>query len=148
MKVILLQDVAKIGRRFEVVEVPDGYAFNKLIPQKQAEAATPANLKRVEAQARKLAEFAADESEQFSTSVASLKDKTVTMTVPGNDDGKLFEALKPAAVIEAVSNETGVKLNEQWVQIVNPIKTTGEHIVLLSLGEDQGEFTVNVVSQK
>ena len=48
MKVILLRDVAKIGRRFEIVEVPDGYALNKLIPKKDAEAATPANVKRIQ----------------------------------------------------------------------------------------------------
>ena len=47
MKVILLRDVAKIGKRYEIVEVPDGFALNKLIPKKDAEAATPVNVKRV-----------------------------------------------------------------------------------------------------
>ena len=48
MKVILLR-WAKIGRRYTVVEVPDGYALNKLIPKKKmAEQASPANLKKIE----------------------------------------------------------------------------------------------------
>ena len=48
MKVILLKDVAKIGRRFEIKEVPDGYALNKLIPKNMAQFATPENIKRIE----------------------------------------------------------------------------------------------------
>ncbi len=47
MKVILLRDVAKIGKRYEVANVPDGFALNKLIPQGDAQAATPDNVKRV-----------------------------------------------------------------------------------------------------
>ena len=55
MKVILLQDVAKIGKRFETVDVPDGYALNMLIPKRMAEPATPENLKRVDARRTKAA---------------------------------------------------------------------------------------------
>jgi ribosomal protein L9 len=47
MKVILLRDVAKIGKRFAIVDVPDGYALNKLIPSKDAEPATTNNIKRI-----------------------------------------------------------------------------------------------------
>ena len=47
MKVILLQDVAKIGKRSDLVEVPDGYAMNQLIPKRMAETATAQNKKRI-----------------------------------------------------------------------------------------------------
>ena len=47
MKVILLKDVAKIGRRHEVAEVPDGYALNMLIPKGLAKAGTPENIKKL-----------------------------------------------------------------------------------------------------
>ena len=53
MKVILLQDVAKIGRRFDIVEVPSGYGMNKLIPQGMAKPATPENVKAINAQSAK-----------------------------------------------------------------------------------------------
>lgn len=144
MKVILLQDVAKIGRRFEVVEVPDGYALNKLIPARQAQPATSENLKRVKAYSDKHAEAEADMASAFATAVAALKEKSVTVTVEANEEGKMFEALKPTKVADAVKADVGVELHESWFNIPTPIKTTGEHTILLSLGEAQGEFTVNV----
>ncbi len=62
MQVILLQDVAKIGRRFDVVNVADGYGLNKLIPQGMAKPATPENIKKIKAQS------ASNEASQSSNS--------------------------------------------------------------------------------
>ena len=146
MKVILLQDVAKIGRRFQIVNVPDGYALNKLIPNKQAEPATAANIKRVEAMAKKHAAVAADEAEAFGTLCAALKDAKVSLKAAANAEGKLFQAVKPQAIAEAIRAHTGLTTAEAWVSIATPIKTVGEHTVLLSLGDKQGECVIEVIS--
>ena len=69
MKVILLQDVAKIGRRFEIVEVPNGLAQNKLIPQKLATEATDGNVKRVMARNEKLQAQSAADEEGFANAI-------------------------------------------------------------------------------
>jgi len=147
MKVILLQDVAKIGRRFQIVEVPDGFAQNKLIPKRLAEPTTPANVKRVEARADKNAASQAGAQAAFKAAAAALKEVVVNVTAESNPEGKLFQALKPTLIIAAIQKETGVALEERWVGVPTPIKTVGEHIVLLSLGDAQGEFTINVVSK-
>lgn len=147
MKVILTQDVAKIGRRFEVVEVSDGYALNKLIPQHLAEPATPANLKRVEARSKKQAETVAHVAEEFHAAVAALKETVVEVEAEANAEGKLFQAVKPEMIAEAASEKAGVTVEAGWVHTPTPVKTTGEHTVLLSAGEDQGEFTITIVSK-
>lgn len=148
MKVVLLQDVAKIGRRFEVVNVPDGHALNKLIPQKQAQPATKANVKRVEALKQKQAAESAGEAEAFAAAIAALSGQTVTVEADTNPEGKLFEALKLPAIVTAANDQFGTAVQESWVHVANPIKQTGEHTVLLSRGEEQGEFSVNVVSKQ
>lgn len=147
MKVILLQDVAKIGRRFSVVDVPDGYALNKLIPQRLAEPATPANIKRVEARNQKMAASEANTAREFHEAVAALKDKTVELVADASAEGKLFQALKPQMIVDAVLEQTKIKLEEAWVHTATPVKTTGSHTVLLAEREEQGEFTINVVAK-
>lgn len=147
MKVILLQDVAKIGRRFEVVSVPDGYAQNKLIPQRLAEPATPANLKRVAARNQKQAADTAETTAAFTAAATALKGKIVSITAEANDDGTLFQALKPAAVTAAIQRSLSLAVPEAWVHIAPPIKSVGEHTVLLSHGELQAECQVEVIKK-
>lgn len=147
MKVILLQDVAKIGRRSQVVDVPDGYALNKLIPKKQAEPATPANLKRIEAIVNKHAAVAADTVSAFKAVCAALKDKKIPVAADANAEGKLFQGLKPQIIAEAIKQETGQAVSESWIHTATPIKTLGEHTVLLSHGSDQGECVIAVTNK-
>lgn len=146
MKVVLTQDVAKIGRRFEIVTVPDGYALNKLIPQKQALPATPVNVKRVESMKKRQTDDAAGETQAVADAINKLKDKKVAVKVEANAEGKMFEALKAGVIAAAVAAEAEVTLKPTWFHIPAPIKTTGEHTILLSFGDTQGEFTINVVN--
>jgi len=147
MKVILLQDVAKIGRRFQVVSVPDGYAMNKLIPKRLAEPASPENIKRIEARSKVQAASEAGTLSAFADACTALKEKTVAVSVEANAEGKMFQALKAQVVVEAVLAEVGVTIDSAWVQMPTAIKTTGEHVLLLAHGDAQGEFTINVVSK-
>jgi len=145
MKVVLTQDVAKIGRRFEVVNVPDGYALNKLIPQKQALPATIANVKRVESMVKRHAEDVAGEVEALTEAARKLKDRVVSVKVEANAEGKMFQALKPAVIVAAAAAEAEVILKPSWIHTPTPIKSIGEHTILLSLGDTQAEFTINVI---
>lgn len=142
MKVILLQDVAKIGRRFEIVEVPTGFAQNKLIPQKLATEATPGNVKRVTARNEKLsAQSAADEA-SFAAVLESLGDSPVTVAAPANEQGHLFEALRTDRIVEAF----GGAIPASAVKIDAPIKTVGSHTVTLAMGNVSKEVTLEVTA--
>jgi len=146
MKVILLQDVANVGRRFAVVDVPNGHALNKLIPNKQAEPATTENLKRVEARkARAEAEQIA-QSESFADVVSRISDTTQVITVEANDQGHLFKGLKAEAIAAGLT-ELGFAVNANQVVIEAPIKSVGEHTVELSDGEKKAIFTLSVTSK-
>ena len=143
MKIILLQDVAKIGRRYEIVEVPDGYAMNQLIPKKMAEAATPANVKRVEKMSKDKADSAAADSEAFAAAVATINATPITITLEANEQGHLFKAVSAEDVMIAARG-VGAVITEEMVSFDSPIKEIGEHEVALKHGEDTELITITV----
>lgn len=147
MKIILLQDVAKIGRRYEVVEVPDGYALNQLIPKKMAEAATPANLKRVEKMnANKVASKEAD-AESFKSAVATIDATPITITLEANEQGHLFKAVSADDVVVA-AQAVGAVVTPEMVNFDAPIKEVGEHEVTLKQADETATITITVASKE
>ncbi|MEN9921790.1 MAG: large subunit ribosomal protein [Candidatus Parcubacteria bacterium] len=146
MKVILLQDVAKIGRRFSIVSVPDGYALNQLIPKKLAEPATPINLKRIEKyQATVVAGKQADEG-RFDAAVAALHENVPVVTVEANEQGHLFKAVHEDDIVTAAA-VVGVSIDRSMVKISSPIKSVGDHTVELVGGSKKHPFIITVVKK-
>jgi large subunit ribosomal protein L9 len=147
MKVILLQDVAKIGKRSDVVDVPDGYAMNQLIPKRMAEPATAQNQKRVaKLQADAEATRAADR-ERFEKAQAALTETKVTIAMETNELGHLFKAVSEKDIAEA-AQAVGIDIDEAMIQVGDPIKEVGEHPVKLIRGEDVADFTIEVAKKE
>jgi len=126
MKVILLRDVAKLGKRGSVIEVPDGYALNKLVPQKMAQPATPENLKRVVAQATQTAAHAASDAASLKAALEALKTTGVTITVDANAQDHLFKAVKVLDIAKAVSM-SGHTIPAETITLKDPIKALGTY---------------------
>lgn len=143
MKVILLQDVAKIGRRFSIVEVPHGFALNKLIPQGLAKEATSENVKQIKAREDKIATEHANADKQFVEAVTSLEGKEITVYVDANENGHLFEALKPQSIVAALEAE-GAHLGVEHVHVGTPIKSVGTHMISLVSGDQRTDITLTV----
>lgn len=143
MKVILLQDVAKLGRRYDVVEVANGRALNMLIPQGMAEAATDANLKKIKAAADKVQAERKEADEAFAKALEVLEGESVSVKVKANEKGHLFEALKEASVAEVLAGK-GVTVEETQVLIAEPIKEVGEYEIALSNGGERHSVTLVV----
>jgi large subunit ribosomal protein L9 len=133
MKVILVRDVAKIGRRNQIIDVPDGYAQNKLIPQKLALPATPQNLKRVEALHAGIVASKDAKEEAFLDAVKKLKQRTVHIPVEANSQGHLFKAIHEKDII-AAAEAVGAKLDVSSVKIPSQIKSVGTHTINLVHG--------------
>lgn len=147
MKVILLKDVAKIGRRFEVVVVPDGFALNKLIPKNMAKAATPENLKRIQNLSSKMEHDKKVESAAFIEAVKTLKEVQVPVAVDANPEGTMFQALKADAIVAAVAEATSLTIDVEDLVMETPIKSLGEHVVKLVSGDVHGELTLHVIAK-
>lgn len=145
MKVILLQDVARIGRRFEVKDVPDGHALNFLIPRKLAEPASRENVKNLEARKNKAAVTQAGAEEAFKATCEKLAQSGLTLALSANEKGHLFQGVKAEDIATHVSKEVGPLLPNQVV-LDAPLKEVGEHTVTIVSGDEKGDFTLTITA--
>lgn len=135
MEVILLQDVPKIGRKYEVKNVSDGFARNMLFPKRLAEPATPQKKQELEKKREHASAQIAQDDAKMKTLFDTLAGSSVTISMQANEQGHLFEALKAEAIVEAIKNQKGVTLHEEQVQTEGIIKDIGEHTLTLVHGD-------------
>src|SRR5262247_3355800 len=133
MKVILLDDVTKVGRRGEVRDVSDGYARNFLIPKKLALSATAGNLKNLDhikrQQDAKAEALVYEERRQAS------------------EEGKLFGSVTSQDVADFLGTR-GIPIERKRITLDEPIKALGEHMVSMRLHQDvTAQLRVNVVRE-
>jgi len=145
MQVILTQDVAKLGRRYDIVDVPNGRALNMLIPKGLAIPATPENKKRILSQKERVSTERAAADAAFAAAVATLDGETVTVAAKANEKGHLFEALKEESIAEALE-ERGVSVTPTQVLIAEPIREVGTYEVQLSNGNERADLTIEVTA--
>ena len=146
MKVILLRDVAKIGRRFEIVDVPDGFALNKLIPKKDAEPATPTNIKRVNQNKERLQANKSELLAQVKSIVEKLNAEPLSLAVEANEIGHLFQAINTKNIAN-YAKDRGLNLSDDWIIIETPIKSIGEHKVKIKVQDFISEITLRITAK-
>lgn len=147
MKVILLQDVPKVGHKFEVIDVADGYANNMLLPQHKAEMATPAKI--AELVKRKESAKVADDAriEDLKEKLASLADVTLTITAKADDQGHLYKKIRAADIAVALKDEHDIDLEKEAIILQEDLHETGDHTVTVEAVGEKAELNVQVVAE-
>ena len=146
MKVILQQDVARLGKKFEEVEVSDGYALNRLIPGGMAVPANKINRSRVAKYAAQVAGTQQAAEERLSQAVAALQTEPLVITVNANEQGGLFKAIDASTVSRACVAQ-GLFVDESMVVLPEEaIKQVGEHTITLQAGSQTSEISLTVVA--
>lgn len=146
MKLILTQEVSGLGEPGEVVEVKDGYGRNYLLPRSLATPWTKGGQKQVDdiRRARRAREIASVEEAQSVR--ATLQEQPVRLSANAGQGGRLFGAITPADVAEAVRAATGKDVDRRKVEIGQPIKALGSYTVTVRLHPDvQASVDVEVV---
>ncbi len=143
MKVILLRDIARLGRKYEVKEVPAGHAQNFLIPRGFAEPATAQNLKRVTERAEHAAASREATAAELDALAETLVLEPLRIRAEANAQGHLFRGLRAQDITAALAAR-GFTLSPESVKLERPIKSTGEHAVTLTAGEHEQTITVTV----
>jgi large subunit ribosomal protein L9 len=147
MKVILLDDVSKVGRRGEVRDVSDGYARNFLIPKKLALSATAGNLKNLE-HIKRQQDAKAD---RVKADAESLRTKIEALVYEerrqASEEGKLFGSVTSQDIADFLGTR-GVPMDRRRITLDEPIKALGEHSVSMRLHpEVVAQLRVHVVRE-
>ena len=135
MKIILLDDVATLGRRGEVRDVSDGYARNYLLPQKLALHATPANLKNLDQLKARQAGQAAKLKSDAQAQAQVIEALHFAQTRQASDEGKLFGSVGRAD-LAAFLAQHGLEVERRRIGLDEPIKSVGEFSVPVRLHPD------------
>lgn len=133
MKVILTEDVKALGKKGEIVNVNDGYARNFILAKKLGLEATPKNLndlKLKKANEEKVAKEVHAEAEAFAK---ELSGKQVTLQIKAGEGGRTFGSVSTKEIAQAAMEQLGVELDKKKMQLPNPIKTVGTHMVPIRL---------------
>ncbi len=148
MKVILLEDVKDVGKKYDVKEVKSGHARNFLIPQGLAKPATKEALKWL-AEQKKGQELVAEEDLKKVQQLASnLEGLEITINVKVGDDGQLFESINTQKIAEKLK-EMGFEVKKTQINLEEPIKDLGEFPVNIGLDHNlEAEITVIVAGEK
>ena len=136
MKLVLSQDVRSLGKRGDIVSVSKGYARNYLLPNNLAIDATQHNL----LEAEKLREARLKKEEESmniaNTLLQSLEDTHIVIAQSSTDEGTLYASVTKSQIVEALEKFSGQKIEEDIVNILNPVKEIGLHKISLQLSSE------------
>ena len=137
MKIILLKDMAKLGRKGEIKNVSDGYARNFLFLQKLAAPATSENIKKTEEELKSKKAQKESAHSEFHALRAALAERGIVIKKKAYKNGKLYAAVSAKEILEALKKlgfPIPANLNEETIKFDAPIKTTGKHDAKIILG--------------
>jgi large subunit ribosomal protein L9 len=146
MKVILLKDVRKVGKKFETKNVADGYALNFLIPQKLAEVATDVSVKKVDQLKSKQAAELKIQEDLLMKNLKNLENITVEIKENANEKGNLFKGVHKEEIIAEIKRQTQLDITPEYLVLEKPIKQIGEYEVKAKVQEKTVTFKVVVIA--
>jgi large subunit ribosomal protein L9 len=133
MKVILLEDVRKVGKQRDVKEVSDGYARNFLFPNRLAEPATPGALKKLAAQQAAHDKEDAELRARLAEIARKLADTTLEFELKADKAGTLFGSVNKESILKALREHDLVTKERVELELDRPIKEPGDYVVPLDL---------------
>ena len=149
MKVILADDVEKLGRKGDVVTVADGYARNYLVPKGLALVATKGSLRQAEMMTRARHEKEQRDKEAAAARVASLGASPVYISARAGEEGRLFGSVTKSDVARAIEEQLGEAVDRHLVRLDDPIRSLGSHQVEIHLHEEVNALvTVEVIAHE
>lgn len=144
----MLQDVPKVGHKYDVVEVANGYASNFLFPRKLALQATKekVNSLQKEREAHKAEEAA--KLEKLQATVAGITDEKLVLTLKADDKGHLFKKVRAEDVASLLNDKHGVDVPLTAVLVDEPFGEIGEHTFTVAIGDNKTELSLTIEKEE
>jgi large subunit ribosomal protein L9 len=146
MRVILLKDVEKVGKKFEIKEVKNGYARNFLIPKGLAKLATKEVLEWLEIQKEIQEKKAEQDLKKIQEFASTIDDLEIAISVRTGEEGQLFESINAQKISEKLK-EMGFDIKKTQIELPEPIKEIGEFPIKIKL-EHNLEVEIRVIVAK
>jgi large subunit ribosomal protein L9 len=143
MRVVLRNDIDKVGKRGDIIDVADGYARNFLLPKGHAIVATEGVTSQANAMRRARDLKDAKDRESAQLVARTLVPLVIRIPARSGSGGRLFGSVTSTDVVDAVANQTKVILDRRRLHLDEPIKTLGIHEIPVKLHADV-EFRVTV----
>ncbi len=149
MKVILLENIRKIGSIGEIIDVKRGFARNFLISKKKALFASKENIKEVEVIKLELNKKDQEKKKQAKSIQEKIRNKVVEIKKLSTENKELYGSVKPTEISKVLEDNEKITINPSLIQPVKEIKSLGEFKVMINLhSEVQEQIIVKVIPQE
>jgi len=146
LKVILLEDVKKLGKKGDLIEVADGYARNYLFPRNLAREATEGGIKQLNQEKAALENRKRKEREQAKALAAKMSKMIVTVKAKSGEQGKLFGSVTSKDISEALKVQHNIEVDRRKIELIEPIKSLGIYEIGIKLAPDvEAKLKVKIV---
>lgn len=133
MKVILQEDIDKMGKKGDVVEVKDGYARNYLLPKELAVVATARNLKESEKMRERKEQREAREIEEANKLAQKINNIKVVLKVKSGENDRLFGAVTSKEIADDINKNHNLKIDKRKIELKDNIKALGNYKIDVKL---------------
>jgi large subunit ribosomal protein L9 len=133
VKIILLVDEKKLGKKGDIIEASEGYAKNYIIPKKIGVEATPKNLNDLKLHKANEEKKAKELLEQAQALAKDLEDKPVVVKIKAGEGGKVFGSVSTKEIAAAVKEQHGIEIDKKKIQLAENLKNFGTYEVVLKL---------------
>jgi len=147
MKIILLKDIPKVGRRYDIKNVSDGYALNLLIPRGLAQIATPQAEKNIETMKAKDLVERKVQGELLLKNLEVIKTLTLNIKEKANEKGHLFAGITKERLVEEIIKSARLNIDAESIKLEKPIKEIGEYKVAVEVMGKSAEFSVVITAE-
>ena len=147
MKVILLENVKRIGSIGEVIDVTRGFARNYLIANKKALYASKENIKEVEKIKNELNKKDLDKKKIAKETSEKLKNKEYVIKKLSTENNELYGSVKPTEISKIILDNDKIEIKPSMIQLIDDIKMLGKYKVNINLhSEIQAEIKIDVIA--
>lgn len=145
MKIILLQDEKKLGKKGDIIEASDGYARNYILPRKIGVEATSKNMNDLKLQKANEERIAKEQLDAAKALAADLESKIVEVKIKAGENGRTFGSVSTKEIAAAVKEQHNIDIDKKKIQLPESLKNFGSYEVSVKLHPQvTGKLTVKV----
>ena len=148
MKIILLQDEKKLGKKGDIIEASDGYARNYILPKKIGVEATAKNMNELKLQKAKKEKIAKEHLDAAKALAARLEEKQVVVKIRGGEGGRTFGSVSSKEIAAACLEQHDIEIDKKKIQLPENLKNFGNYEVAVKLHPQvTAKLTVKVTEE-